>query len=59
MNRISLTDLAKNESLEPLPEKECKSAEAEVLARFPNPLANPEEQSRVAFRVVRIAGARV
>jgi hypothetical protein len=60
MNRISLTDLAKNQPLEPLLEKEVQvrayelyeqrgnghgfalqdwlEAEAEVLARFPNPL---------------------
>jgi hypothetical protein len=60
MNRISLTDRAKNEPLEPLLEKEVRvrayelyeqrgkrcgfalqdwlEAEAEVLARSPNPL---------------------
>ena len=60
MNRISLTDLARNEPLEPLLEKEVQvrayelyeqrgkghgfalqdwlEAEAEILARFPNPL---------------------
>jgi hypothetical protein len=60
MNRISLTDLAKNEPLEPLLEKEVQvrayelyeqrgkghgsalqdwlEAEAEVLARFSNPV---------------------
>jgi DUF2934 family protein len=59
MNRISLTDLAKNEPLEPLLEKDVQvrafelyeqrgkhsfalqdwlEAEAEVLARFSNPL---------------------
>lgn len=60
MNRVSLIELAKNEPLEPLLEKEVQvgayelceqrgkgygfalqdwlEAEAEVLARFPNPL---------------------